>query len=178
MGKYRRDRINEEMMREIGEIVRNVKDPRVSQHFITVIRADVTPDLKYAKIFYSVMDADSEDFDEKELRQGLKSASAYIRGQIAQRLNLRITPELNFVYDPSIAYGAKINQILHTPGVQDDIRRFDERAAQEAAEALAAAQAAEENAAEGSGDAADGAAVSGAETAGAEKRTEDDEYDD
>ena len=51
MGKYRRDRINEEMMREIGEIVRNVKDPRVSQHFITVIRADVTPDLKYAKIF-------------------------------------------------------------------------------------------------------------------------------
>ena len=168
MGKYRRDRINEEMMREIGEIVRNVKDPRVSQHFITVIRADVTPDLKYAKIFYSVMDADSEDFDEKELRQGLKSASAYIRGQIAQRLNLRITPELNFVYDPSIAYGAKINQILHTPGVQDDIRRFDERAA----------QAAEENAAEGSGDAADGEAVSGAENAGAEKRTEDDEYDD
>ena len=178
MGKYRRDRINEEMMREIGEIVRNVKDPRVSRHFITVIRADVTPDLKYAKIFYSVMDADSEDFDEKELRQGLKSASAYIRGQIAQRLNLRITPELNFVYDPSIAYGAKINQILHTPGVQDDIRRFDERAAQEAAEALAAAQAAEENAAEGSGNAADGEAVSGAENAGAEKRTEDDEYDD
>lgn len=173
MGKYRRDRINEEMMREIGEIVRNVKDPRVSGHFITVIRADVTPDLKYAKIFYSVMDADSADFDEKELRQGLKSASAYIRGQIAQRLNLRITPELSFVYDPSIAYGAKINQILHTPGVQDDIRRFDERAAQEAAEALAAAQAAEEDGAEESGE-----TVSGAVTAGAEKRTEDDEYDD
>lgn len=153
MGKYRRDRINEEMMRELGEILRNVKDPRVSQHFITVIRAEVTPDLKYAKIFYSVMDADSEEFNEKELRQGLKSASPYIRGQIAERLNLRITPELNFVYDPSIAYGAKINQILHTPGVQDDIRRFDERAAQEAEAALA------ENAAQ-------------------DKETDDDEYDD
>lgn len=138
MGKYRRDRINEEMMREIGEIVRNVKDPRVSSHFITIIRAEVTPDLKYAKIFYSVMDADGEDFDERELQHGLKSASGYIRGQIAERLNLRITPELNFVFDRSIAYGAKINQILHTKGVQDDIRRFDERTAEEAAAALAA----------------------------------------
>ena len=178
MAKYRQGRINEEMYKEAAQIMRTVKDPRISGAFVSVTGVEVTPDLKYAKIFYSVMDADSEDFDEKELRQGLKSASAYIRGQIAQRLNLRITPELNFVYDPSIAYGAKINQILHTPGVQDDIRRFDERAAQEAAEALAAAQAAEEDAAEGSGDAADGEAVSGAETAGAEKRTEDDEYDD
>lgn len=140
MGKYRKDRINEEMTRELGEIVRNVKDPRVAEHFITIVRAEVTPDLKYAKIFYSVMDAHDEGFDAKELKQGLKSASGYIRGQIAERLNLRITPELQFVYDESIAYGARINQILHTPSVREDIRRFDERAEKEAAEALAAAE--------------------------------------
>ncbi|MBQ7982229.1 MAG: ribosome-binding factor A, partial [Clostridia bacterium] len=70
----------------------------------------------------------------------------FIRGQIAQRLNLRITPELQFVYDDSIAYGAKISTILHKPSVREDIRRFDERAEQEALEAAAAAaEAAEED---------------------------------
>ena len=57
---------------------------------------------------------------------------------------MRITPELQFVYDESIAYGAKINTILHNPSVQEDIRRFDERMEQEAAEAAAAAAAAAE----------------------------------
>lgn len=145
MGKYRRDRINEEMAKEMGEIVRQIKDPRVSKHFITILRTEVTPDLKYAKIFYSVMGVKGEEIDFKELKAGFKSANGFMRGQIAERLNLRITPELNFVYDESIAYGAKINSILHSDSVKEDIRRFDERAAKEAEEAaLAAAKAAEE----------------------------------
>lgn len=141
MAKYRRDRINEEMMHAVSEIVRGIKDPRVSEHFVSVIRCEVTPDLKYCKIYYSVLDAnDTENgFDEKALKKGLISAQGYIRGQIAQRLNLRITPELQFIYDPSIAYGAKINTILHTPSIKDDIRRFEERAELEAKEAAAAA---------------------------------------
>ncbi len=139
MGKYRRDRINEEMTRELSEAVRQIKDPRVSKHFVTVLRTDVTPDLKYAKVFYSVLGADEEPVDFKELKNGLKSASGFLRGQIAERLNLRITPELQFVYDESIAYGAKINAILHSDSVKEDIRRFDERAAQEAEAAVEAA---------------------------------------
>lgn len=142
MAKYRRDRINEEMTREVSDIVRGIKDPRVAKHLVSVIRCEVTPDLKYCKIFYSVLGADREGdgFDAKELKKGLISAAGYIRGQIAERLNLRITPELQFVYDNSIAYGARINTILHTPSVKDDIRRFDERAEQQAREAALAAQ--------------------------------------
>ena len=94
MAKYRRDRINEEMTHEVSDIVRNIKDPRVSKHLVSVMRCEVTPDLKYCKIFYSVLGANKEGdgFDAKELRKGLISASGFIRGQIAQRLNLRITP--------------------------------------------------------------------------------------
>lgn len=143
MGKYRRDRINEEMTKELSELVRQIKDPRISKHFITVLRSEVTPDLEYAKIYYSVMSAADEETDMKELRAGFRSASGFLRGQIAERLNLRITPELNFIYDESIAYGAKINAILHTDSVKEDIRRFDERAAKEAAEAAAQAENAE-----------------------------------
>ena len=139
MGKYRKDRINEETAKVLSEAVRQIKDPRVAKHFITILRTEVTPDLKYAKVYYSVMGAKNEEIDHKELRAGFKSASGFLRGQMAQQLNLRITPELNFVYDESIAYGAKINAILHTDSVKEDIRRFDERAAKEAAEAAAAA---------------------------------------
>ena len=150
MGKYRIDRINEEMAKELCDIIRGIKDPRVSKHFVSILRAEVTPDLKYAKIFYSVMAAKNEEIDHKELKKGLYSAAGYIRGQLAQRLNLRITPELTFVYDESISYGAKINSILHSPSVKEDIRRFDERAEREAQEALeaAAAEAEEETSAD------------------------------
>lgn len=145
MGKYRRNRINEEMAKELSVLIGQVKDPRVSEHMISILRTEVTPDLKYAKIFYSVLGANAPDFDAKALKQGLKSASGFLRGQIATRLNLRITPELQFVYDESIAYGAKINDILHSESVREDIRRFDERAQREAEEALAAAEAESED---------------------------------
>ena len=147
MAKYRRDRINEEMTHEVSDIVRGIKDPRVSKHLVSVMRCEVTPDLKYCKIYYSVLGADKEGdgFDAKELKKGLVSASGYMRKQIAERLNLRITPELQFVYDDSVAYGEKISSILHSPSVKEDIRRFDERAEQEAREAEEAALLAAQN---------------------------------
>lgn len=107
MAKYRRGRINEEMMKEVSVILRGVKDPRVSEAFISITGAEVTADLKYAKIWYSAMRG-----DKKQTAQGLKAASGYIRRQLAQSLNLRITPELSFVVDDSIAYGAHISDLL------------------------------------------------------------------
>lgn len=107
MAKYRRGRINEEMMKETAMILREVKDPRVSEAFISVTGAEVTADLKYAKIWYSAMQGDP-----KEIAIGLNAATGFIRRQLAQRLNLRITPELTFVPDTSIAYGAHISDIL------------------------------------------------------------------
>ncbi len=107
MAKYRQSRINEEMFKEAASLIRTVKDPRVSGAFVSITGADVTPDLKYAKIYYSVMQG-----DKKEVAKGLKSSTPYLRGQLAKALNLRITPELTFVEDTSIAYGAKIEKII------------------------------------------------------------------
>ena len=96
-------------------ILRRVKDPRVCEAFISVTAADCTPDLKFAKIYYSVMGG-----DKKEVGKGLKAASGFIRRELANSLNLRITPELNFVKDGSIEHGAKIARILEEIHAKED----------------------------------------------------------
>ncbi len=107
MPNYRRGRVNDEMKKELAMILRDIKDPRVSDNFVSVTAVDVTPDLKYAKIYFSAITG-----DKKEIMKGLKSASGFIRKRIAEGLNLRITPELSFEPDDSIEYGAKINSLL------------------------------------------------------------------
>jgi ribosome-binding factor A len=109
MAKYRRGRINEEIQKEMTVILRKVKDPRVSDAFISVTAADCTPDLKYAKIYYSALSG-----DKKEIAKGLKAATGFIRRELASSLNLRITPELTFLPDDSVAYGAHIASSLNT----------------------------------------------------------------
>ena len=107
MAKYRQGRINDEFQKEIAMILREVKDPRVSGAFISVTAAEVTPDLKFAKVYYSALMG-----DKKEVKRGLVSSAGFIRGQIARRMNLRVTPEITFIEDGSIEYGAKISKIL------------------------------------------------------------------
>ena len=114
MAKYRQGRINDEFQKEVAMILRDVKDPRVSGAFISVTAAEVTPDLKFAKVYYSALMG-----DKKEVRLGLKSSAGFIRGQIAKRMNLRITPEITFVEDGSIEYGAKISKILEGITITD-----------------------------------------------------------
>jgi ribosome-binding factor A len=107
MAKYRRGRINDEMQRVLSEVLRTVKDPRVSDAFISVTACEVTGDLKYARVYYSAMQGDP-----KEVAKGLKSSAGYIRGQVARIMNLRQTPEFTFVVDDSIKYGAHISDVL------------------------------------------------------------------
>lgn len=108
MAKYRRGRINEETAKELSNILREVKDPRVSDAFISVTAAEVATDMKTAKVYFSTMSG-----DKKEVLKGLKSAHGYIRKRLAETLNLRQTPELTFVPDDSIEYGARINSLLN-----------------------------------------------------------------
>ena len=89
-------------------ILREVKDPRVQGAFVSVTGAEVTPDLKYAKIYYSFLGSS----DPKEVAKGLKTAAGFIRGQLARRMNLRMTPELTFIHDNSIKHGAHIATLL------------------------------------------------------------------
>ena len=128
MANYRRDRINDQMCCEMANILRDIKDPRVSRYLVTVTRCDVTPDLKYAKIYYSVFADRNRKIDHKDLKAGLYSAIGFVRRRLAQTLNLRITPELTFIEDDSIAHGARINELLH--GVEEDIARFAQDEAQ------------------------------------------------
>ncbi len=114
MAKYRQGRINDEFQKEVAMILRDVKDPRVSGAFISVTAAEVTPDLKFAKVYYSALMG-----DKKEIKRGLQSSAGFIRGQIARRMNLRITPEITFVEDGSIEYGAKISKILEGITITD-----------------------------------------------------------
>jgi len=107
MPAYKKNRVNEEMLREMSQIIRTVKDPRVSSGFVTITHCDVSGDLKFAKIYYSVLNGDAA-----EVKKGLISAKGYIRREIAERLNMRNTPELTFISDDSIEQGAKISKIL------------------------------------------------------------------
>ena len=108
MAKYRQGGINEEMQKELMLILRKVKDPRISDAFISITAADCTADLKYAKVYYSALRGDP-----KEIAKGLRAASGFIRRELAHSLNLRMTPELTFHPDSSIAYGAHISSILN-----------------------------------------------------------------
>lgn len=116
MAKYRKNKIDGAFCEECARIVREIKDPRVAGVLISVVGADVSADLKFAKVFYSVYG----ECDEKELTRGLRSAAPFVRSKIAERLNLRITPEITFVRDDGIRHGAEISAILKT--IEADLR--------------------------------------------------------
>ena len=99
-------RINSEVQKELSMIIREVKDPRI--HFLTsVTDVQVAPDLKTCKAYISVMGGEEE---QQNTLAGLKTAEGYIRRELAHRVNLRNTPELTFILDDSIAYGAAMSK--------------------------------------------------------------------
>ena len=110
MSNFRKARINDEFLRTVADALRSVKDPRVSDAMICITGADCSADLKFCKIYYSTLLTGD---DAKEVARGLRSASGFIRGQLAKRLNMRNTPELTFVLDTSVEQGAHIAGILN-----------------------------------------------------------------
>lgn len=115
MAKYRKNRINDAVKEELAQIIRNVKDPRIADAFVSITAAEVSGDLKFAKIYFSVMSG-----DKTEVLNGLKNAQGFFRSELAKRLNLRQTPLLSFEYDSSIEYGANISKILSTLDIKPD----------------------------------------------------------
>lgn len=107
MSSTRMGRINEELQRELAALIPAVKDPRVTG-MISVTGVDTTPDLKYAKVYISVLDKTTA----KEVMRGLKSAAGYLRRELGRALSLRATPELEFIQDDSIDKGAHILELL------------------------------------------------------------------
>ena len=108
MANYRKGRINDEVKKELSLVLREVKDPRIKDAFISITSVEVSGDLKFAKVYYSAMMG-----DKKEVAKGLKSSAGFIRREIARRLNLRMTPEFSFYEDHSIEHGAHISKLLN-----------------------------------------------------------------
>ena len=119
-------RINGEVMKELSLIIRQeIKDPRI--HMMTsVTSVEVAPDLKTCKAYISVMGSDEE---KKDTIAGLRSAEGYVRRQLAKRLNLRNTPEIQFVLDQSIEYGVHIASLIN------QVRKTEESRSDDAGEA-------------------------------------------
>lgn len=109
MASNRIGRINEEIRKELSALLRTVKDPRVAEAMLTITHVDTTSDLRQCKVYVSALDCK----DEKDLMKGLKSAAGFLRRELGSRVDLRYTPELQFITDDSIAYGAHILDMLN-----------------------------------------------------------------
>ncbi|MDR0935354.1 MAG: 30S ribosome-binding factor RbfA [Oscillospiraceae bacterium] len=105
---HARERINEDIQRELSVIIGEVKDPRVSGCMVSVIAAETSKDQRYCKVHVSAFGT----FEERELLKGLKSAAGFLRGELCRRLKLRQSPELTFTLDRGIEHAAKIDALL------------------------------------------------------------------
>lgn len=125
MSSNRIGRINEEIQRELSGQLRHLKDPRVSQvGMVSITRVDTTGDLRYARVYISVLDKSQE----KDVLQGLKSAAGFLRRELGHALQLRYTPQLQFVADDSILHGAHILEVLRQVERQDEARSAEDSA--------------------------------------------------
>lgn len=107
-GGNRLNRINEELKREISNIINYEMSNTNVTGMISVTSVKITPDLRHARVFVSMINSKSV----KNTLAALKSSSGFIRSRIAEKINLRVTPELIFELDDSMQYGEKIDTIL------------------------------------------------------------------
>lgn len=101
------DRINEEMRNELAKLLPSLKDPRLSGGLVSITRVDAASDLSKATVYFSVLGG-----DHKEVARGFRSASGFIRRELARSLQLRNTPELFFQYDVSIERGTHLLELI------------------------------------------------------------------
>ena len=123
MAKYRRGRINDAVAKELAVCLRELRDPRLMDNFVSITRAEVAADLKVARVYFSALG------NAKEAKAALEAAQGKLRHHLAVTLNLRLTPELLFTADGSIEHGAHIAQLL------TEIHEADERLRAEQGEA-------------------------------------------
>lgn len=119
MAFRRKDRVADAIKEEVSELLRRgLKDPRIG--FVTITDVEVSPDLRHAKVFYSVV---GEEADRAATQKGLDSATGFVQSHVGRRLRLRNTPVVEFRYDPSLERGARIERLLretHESGPEVD----------------------------------------------------------
>ena len=110
MASNRINRINEEIQKELSQLLRKVKDPRVQDTMISITRVETTPDLRYAKVYVSFLQEERA----RDAMAGLKSAGGYLRRELGHNLQLRYAPEIVWSLDDSITYGAKMLKLINS----------------------------------------------------------------
>ena len=117
---HKMDRVNEELKKVLSNIINyEVKNSKVTG-IISVTKVKTSPDLRFARVYVSIINSKNN----KETLAGLKQSSGFIRSAVANKLNMRYTPEFIFEFDESIEYGAKIDSILKE--VMKDIKEDEE----------------------------------------------------
>jgi ribosome-binding factor A len=119
MANHKIGRTTEDIKRELTAIFRELKDPRVTEVFLSIVRVEVTNDLSYCTVFVSSLEGLEKT---KNACKGLDSASGFIRRELGHRLKLRHVPSLIFTATDSIEYSAEISRILNSL----DIKEFDD----------------------------------------------------
>ena len=118
MANHKLGRTTEDIKRELTAIFRELKDPRVTSCFLSIVRVEVTNDLSYCKVYISALEGLEKA---KEAAKGLRSAAGFIRRELGLRLRLRHVPELIFTPTDSIEYSAEISRILHSLDIKEDV---------------------------------------------------------
>ncbi len=108
MAGYKIGRNSEDIRRELADIMRSLKDPRITG-LLSIVRVDLSGDMSHAKVYVSSMDGIEAA---REAVKGLQHASGFIRRELNNRLKLRTSPELKFIADNSIEHGAEISRML------------------------------------------------------------------
>lgn len=115
----RHDKITQAIKKEVSNIIHDeLKDPRLG--FVTITRVEMTADLRYAKIFFSVLGKEEEH---KKTKAALDSALGYIRRLIARRIRMRFAPEIMFKEDRSVEYSMQIEKVLNELGASDEPKK-------------------------------------------------------
>jgi ribosome-binding factor A len=106
-GFQRGDRVAEQVRRDLADLIRNeLKDPRIGMISLTAV--ELTPDYAHAKVFFTTLNADQLP----DIEQGLKRAAGFLRRELGRRIHIHTLPELHFVYDSSLEYGASMTALI------------------------------------------------------------------
>ena len=116
MASNRINRINEEIQKELSNLIRTLKDPRIQNTMISITRVETTPDLRYTKVYVSFLQEEKA----ADALKGLQSAAGYLRRELGSALNLRYTPQIMWALDDSITYGAKLLALINSLEVKHD----------------------------------------------------------
>lgn len=115
MSRDRATRVAHHIQEELGRILtRGLKDPRVG--FVTITGVELSPDLRHARVYYSVMGTEEE---KRQTAEGLGAAKGFLKREVARALSLRYVPELRFLYDDSAERGARIEKLLREVRMQE-----------------------------------------------------------